>query len=210
MKPLSLIHKISLVLLLSFGIKSAYSQVNLDSGLVAFFKLDSNYADSSATALNGTATSVTHSQGIHSLNNTGSLFNGYSSSLSANSSSRGITDEVSISLWVKTTVVSVNNECLVSKYNAAGDKGFFLEYKYGYPDIHGRNNGGVYKKTNNTTGYIADGNWHHVLGLNKWQNKIAKTYNIMATPTYLVLDANKKIIAKPEGLKELEEFLTKK
>ena len=52
-------------------------------------------------------------------------------------------------------------------------------------------------------------NWHHVLGLNKWQNKIAKTYNIMATPTYLVLDANKKIIAKPQKLLDLKEFLEK-
>ena len=52
-------------------------------------------------------------------------------------------------------------------------------------------------------------NWHHVLGLNKWQNKVARTYNIMATPTYLVLDANKKIIAKPQKLLDLKEFLEK-
>ncbi|QNM84951.1 TlpA family protein disulfide reductase [Polaribacter pectinis] len=52
-------------------------------------------------------------------------------------------------------------------------------------------------------------NWHHVLGLNKWENKIARTYNIMATPTYFVLDANKKIIAKPEELKDVKEYLDK-
>ena len=52
-------------------------------------------------------------------------------------------------------------------------------------------------------------NWHHVLGLNKWENKIARTYNIMATPTYFVLDANKKIIAKPEELKDVKEYLEK-
>ncbi|MEN8776128.1 MAG: TlpA disulfide reductase family protein [Polaribacter sp.] len=52
-------------------------------------------------------------------------------------------------------------------------------------------------------------NWHHVLGLNKWENKIARTYNINATPTYFVLDANKKIIANPEELKELEAFIDK-
>lgn len=50
-------------------------------------------------------------------------------------------------------------------------------------------------------------NWHHVLGLNKWENKIARTYNINATPTYFVLDANKKIIAKPEELEDLKAFL---
>lgn len=51
-------------------------------------------------------------------------------------------------------------------------------------------------------------NWHHVLGLNKWENKTARTYNINATPTYFVLDTNKKIIAKPEELKDVKEYLT--
>ena len=53
-------------------------------------------------------------------------------------------------------------------------------------------------------------NWHHVLGLNKWQNKTARTYNIISTPTYFILDANKKIIAKPEQLKDVEQFFSKK
>lgn len=53
-------------------------------------------------------------------------------------------------------------------------------------------------------------NWHHVLGLNKWENKIARTYNIVSTPSYFILDANKKIIAKPEHLKDVKLFFTKK
>ncbi|WP_299059057.1 TlpA disulfide reductase family protein [uncultured Polaribacter sp.] len=48
--------------------------------------------------------------------------------------------------------------------------------------------------------------WHNVLGLNKWENKIARTYNIHSTPSYFILDANKKIIAKPEGLKDVKLF----
>ena len=50
-------------------------------------------------------------------------------------------------------------------------------------------------------------NWHHVLGLNKWNNKTTKTYNINTTPTYFVLDSNKKIIAKPIALKDLETII---
>ncbi|WP_299048048.1 thioredoxin family protein [uncultured Polaribacter sp.] len=50
-------------------------------------------------------------------------------------------------------------------------------------------------------------NWHHVLGLNKWENKIARTYNIMATPTYFILNTNKKIIAKPDTIKDVKAFL---
>lgn len=52
-------------------------------------------------------------------------------------------------------------------------------------------------------------NWHHVLGLNKWENKIVKTYNIKATPSYFILDANKKIIGKPNELKDVKAFIDK-
>ncbi|MGY0406906.1 MAG: TlpA family protein disulfide reductase [Polaribacter sp.] len=51
--------------------------------------------------------------------------------------------------------------------------------------------------------------WHHVLGLKKWENNIARKYNIVATPTYFVLDSNKKIIAKPRELKDIETFIKK-
>ncbi|PWG05993.1 TlpA family protein disulfide reductase [Polaribacter aquimarinus] len=52
-------------------------------------------------------------------------------------------------------------------------------------------------------------NWHHVLGLNKWENKIARTYNIISTPSYFMLDANKKIIAKPDALEDVKKFIEK-
>ncbi len=49
--------------------------------------------------------------------------------------------------------------------------------------------------------------WHNVLGLNKWENKTARTYQINSTPSYFVLDSNKKIIAKPYELKDVKEFI---
>lgn len=52
--------------------------------------------------------------------------------------------------------------------------------------------------------------WHNALGLNKWQNKTARIYNINSTPTYFILDKNKKIIAKPNEIKDVKEFLEKK
>lgn len=149
-----------------------YSQINLDSGLVGYFKLDSNYADSSATALHGTANLVSNTSGIHGLSNTAGFFNGSSSKINVQNSNRGISNTISVSLWVKTTTNSVNNEALVSKYDWQNDKGFILEYKYGYPDIHGRNGSGSYIQTLNNTGYIADGDWHHVLAViaeNTWE-----------------------------------------
>ncbi|MEN8858074.1 MAG: thioredoxin family protein [Flavobacteriaceae bacterium] len=50
-------------------------------------------------------------------------------------------------------------------------------------------------------------NWHHVLGLKKWENEIARSYQITSTPTYFVLGMDKKIIANPEAIKELKVIL---
>lgn len=46
----------------------------------------------------------------------------------------------------------------------------------------------------------------HGIGLGKWENPLVQTYGISATPTYFVLDANKKIIAKPYDFEALEVF----
>ncbi|MCH3881598.1 MULTISPECIES: TlpA family protein disulfide reductase [Tenacibaculum] len=54
--------------------------------------------------------------------------------------------------------------------------------------------------------------WHHVIGLNpkdKWDNKlVTETYQVHATPSYFVLDANKKIISKPYDLKEIKKVIS--
>ncbi len=47
---------------------------------------------------------------------------------------------------------------------------------------------------------------HHVLGLGKWQNKYSRDYGITGTPSYFILDKNKKIIAKPYDLEALKDF----
>ena len=49
--------------------------------------------------------------------------------------------------------------------------------------------------------------WTTILGLEKWQNPVAKAYQITSTPTYFVLDANKKIIAKPDYFSDVKAFL---
>jgi thiol-disulfide isomerase/thioredoxin len=46
-----------------------------------------------------------------------------------------------------------------------------------------------------------------VIGLEKWDNQLVKDYGIMSTPSYFVLDKNKKIIAKPDDADGLEVFL---
>jgi hypothetical protein len=52
-------------------------------------------------------------------------------------------------------------------------------------------------------------NFIHVLGLEKWDNKIVKAYNINATPSYILLDMDKTILSKPYDLEALKEVIQK-
>lgn len=47
----------------------------------------------------------------------------------------------------------------------------------------------------------------HIPGMGKWQNDVAKVYDISQTPTYFLLDKDKKIIAKPEELEGLVDLI---
>lgn len=51
--------------------------------------------------------------------------------------------------------------------------------------------------------------WTNVLGLEKWQNSIARAYEINSTPTYFILDVNKKIISKPYALEDIKNYFRK-
>jgi len=48
----------------------------------------------------------------------------------------------------------------------------------------------------------------HIPGLGKWENEVAKTYAINRTPTYFLLDKDKRIMGKPADLSELEALIT--
>jgi len=49
----------------------------------------------------------------------------------------------------------------------------------------------------------------HIPGMGKWQNEIAKVYDISQTPTYFLLDKDKKIVAKPDELDGLVDLISK-
>lgn len=46
----------------------------------------------------------------------------------------------------------------------------------------------------------------HVFGEGKWDNEIGNNYNVTGTPTYFVLDKDKKIIEKPENFKAFQTY----
>ena len=58
----------------------------------------------------------------------------------------------------------------------------------------------------NETSFYPD--FIHILGLDKWDNEIGNTYDVSSTPTFFVLDKDKRIIGKPYGVEELKEFFT--
>lgn len=51
--------------------------------------------------------------------------------------------------------------------------------------------------------------FEHAISLGKWDSEYADLYDIHSTPTYYILDKDKKIIAKPEDDKAAVEFLKK-
>ena len=46
----------------------------------------------------------------------------------------------------------------------------------------------------------------HVFGEGKWDNEIGNAYGVTSTPTYFILDKNKKIIAKPYDFDDLKAY----
>ena len=52
-------------------------------------------------------------------------------------------------------------------------------------------------------------NFINVLKLQKWENEIIKIYSLETTPTYFVLDKDKRFLAKPKNFEELKLYLEK-
>ncbi len=54
--------------------------------------------------------------------------------------------------------------------------------------------------------------WHNAMGTHpdhKWDNKAVRSYNIYETPSFFVLDQNKKIIATPNLLEDVKKYFDK-
>lgn len=54
--------------------------------------------------------------------------------------------------------------------------------------------------------------WHNVMGTHpesKWENEVVKTYQLTGTPTYFILDKDKKIIAMPNSFKDIKDYFEK-
>jgi thiol-disulfide isomerase/thioredoxin len=55
-------------------------------------------------------------------------------------------------------------------------------------------------------------NWHNAMGTHpdyKFDNETVKKYNLLGTPSYFILNSNKKIIAMPEHLEDVQKYFEK-
>lgn len=53
--------------------------------------------------------------------------------------------------------------------------------------------------------------WHNVMGTHpdsKWENETVQTYQLTGTPTYFIMDKNKKIIAMPNSFKDIKDYFS--
>lgn len=53
-------------------------------------------------------------------------------------------------------------------------------------------------------------NFEHAIALGKWESDYAGVFGIQQTPTYFILDKDKRFVAHPENDKEVIDFLNKK
>jgi thiol-disulfide isomerase/thioredoxin len=50
----------------------------------------------------------------------------------------------------------------------------------------------------------------HIPGMGKWENEVGKRYAVAQTPTYFLMDKEKKIMAKPDELEALVDLISEK
>jgi hypothetical protein len=142
---------------------SLYAQVNLTSGLVAYFQMNGAGNDTSVTNIDGTLNGTTPIVGINGGASTALHFTAANNDkFTAGTSNRGITNTVSISCWFRTSATGLQH--LVEKYDWNTDKGFALDIYNQKICLLGRNGTGNYYEFYGTT-VVTDGQWHHVVGI---------------------------------------------
>lgn len=147
-----------------------FSQINLDSGLVAHYPFEGDANDLSTNGINGTAYNVSYSTGVYGAPNSSIVFEGSDSSyVDAGTDNRGISDTIAISAFIRTTFDGIGD--IVSKYDPGNDEGYHFQLSLGKIRFAGRDGGGDYRSTGFSLTTINDSAWHHVLGVvrgNSW------------------------------------------
>jgi len=150
---------------------TSQAQINLQQGLVGYYAFSGNANDSSTLAINGTVYGATLTNGINNASNSAYSFiaanNNY---IDLGTTNRGITNRVTVSLWLKTT--SSAQQYPFTKYEPLANKGYLIGMLNGQVWFGGRDGNNSFITTGYSATAINDGQWHHVMGVvdaNSWE-----------------------------------------
>ncbi|PCJ67163.1 MAG: hypothetical protein COA58_02265 [Bacteroidetes bacterium] len=139
----------------------------VENGLVAYFKLDSvDFTDETGTQ-NGTVSSRGNGSFSSASDKTSSsdkaivMFGGVAE---AGTSTRSITNALTVSAWIKTTQDISANSAICSQYNCTLSGGFLLYISNGQISFDIRDNSSQGYMTSGKSSKISDNSWHHVVG----------------------------------------------
>ena len=122
-------HLFASILLLFFSsFQLLFAQV-VTEALQTYYDLNGNTEDQSGNNLHGNGLDLATTIGIENVSNTAYSFNGSTSNIDCGNEGRNITDQLTISSWIKTT--SLERQFFVSKYNSDEDIGYFLATENG-------------------------------------------------------------------------------
>jgi len=189
---------------------------DLREGLVAYYPFNGNANDESVNSNHGTLVGAVFVQDRKGKDDSALSFDGDGDYVNCGSSNRGITDTITISLWLKT---SDTYSYVLSKYNLLEcEAGYVLSINLdGLLRLMGRDiDGSEYDfiLISDPPSAINDYNWHHVLAVivpNQWKLYIDGIVVGTATSTtaspYLTNDIELTIASNPDiGTIEVTEL----
>ncbi|MBC5773614.1 gliding motility-associated C-terminal domain-containing protein [Pontibacter sp. KCTC 32443] len=92
-------------------------------------------------------------------------FDGYDDYLFFDTNNRGITNEVTVEAWVKTTATKL--QLVTAKYDRDAEHGYQLVMNQGQAAFSGRDGSGEYRISGYSPKIINDNQWHHLAGVCK-------------------------------------------
>lgn len=127
-------------------------------------------SDNSPLGIDGTGFNLSSAIGLEEDNNTAFSFNGSSSYINLTNDNRGIIDQLTLSVWIKTN--SADRRVIVSKYDMGTDAGYSISIQDGMASFEGRDGSGIFYQLISEDLMINDGEWHHLVGIvdkNVWK-----------------------------------------
>lgn len=143
------------------------------TGLTGYFPFNGNANDLSLTAINGIVTGATLTTGHDDTPNSAYHFNGNSNLINCGGNNRGVTNEVSVLAWVKTSELT-RGQWIAGKYNGflgVGDRGYLLTIgdenngNIGRVAFGGRDGSFFHWSSGYSQTTVNDGQWHCIVGV---------------------------------------------